>query len=83
MAKTRTGARTFLKEIQHACKLSHTAGFRNGLTTILGPDGAADLYALWTPLCTLFESIVALDDFFNLIDATTPSEEGGEDQVLS
>ena len=81
-AKKRTGARTFLNDVRHACKMSHMPGFRNGLTNILGPDGAADLYSLWTPFCALVESIIVLDDWFNLIDATAPSEEGGEDVVV-
>jgi hypothetical protein len=55
------------------------AGFRSGLSTILGPDSAADFYALWTPACTMLESIIALDDWFNKRDATLPDTEGSED----
>jgi hypothetical protein len=79
MAKTRTGARTFLFLMQKCCHLSHMAGFRSGLSTILGPDSAADFYALWTPACTMLESIIALDDWFNKRDATLPDTEGSED----
>lgn len=79
MGTTRNGARTFLFVVQKACKLSHLPGFRNGLTTILGPDAAADLYALWTPLCEMVESIIALDDYFNRRDATLPDTDGSED----
>jgi hypothetical protein len=79
MAKTRTGARTFLFLMQKCCHLSHMAGFRGGLTTILGPDSAADFYALWTPACTMLESIIALDDWFNKRDATLPDSDGSED----
>jgi hypothetical protein len=79
MGITRNGARTFLFVVQKACRLSHLPGFRNGLTTILGGDSAADLYALWTPFCVLLESIIALDDWFNRRDATQPDTEGSED----
>ena len=79
MAKTRTGARTFLFLMQRACRLSHTAGFRTGLTQILGPDAATDFYTLWTPACTMLESIIALDDYFNKRDATLPDTDGSED----
>jgi hypothetical protein len=58
------------------------AGFRSGLTAILGPDSANDFYVLWTPACNMLESIIALDDYFNRRDATTPSGEGNEDTVL-
>jgi hypothetical protein len=79
MGKTRNGARTFLFLLQQACKMSHLAGFRNGLTTILGPDAASDLYGFWTPLCEFVESIIALDDYFNRRDATLPDTDGSED----
>jgi hypothetical protein len=65
--------------MQKCCHLSHMAGFRSGLSTILGPDSAADFYALWTPACTMLESIIALDDWFNKRDATLPDTEGSED----
>jgi len=79
LGKTRNGARTFLTIMQHCCKLSHMAGFRTGLTNILGPDAAADLYGVWTPACTMLESIIALDDYYNKRDATAPDSDGSED----
>jgi len=79
MAKTRTGARTFLFLLQKCCRLSHIAGFRQGLTQILGPDAANDFYTLWTPACNMLESIIALDDYFNKRDATLPDTDGSED----
>jgi len=79
MGTNRNGARTFLFIMQKACRLSHIAGFRTGLTTILGPDAAADFYALWTPACSMLESIIALDDYFNKRDATLPDTDGSED----
>lgn len=82
MGITRNGARTFLFFVQKACKLSHMAGFKNGLDTILGPDSSTDLYALWTPFCALLESIIALDDWFNKRDATLPDTDGSEDAPL-
>lgn len=78
MPKTRTGARTFLEDIRHACKLSHTPGFVGGLRTILGTADADTLYALWTPFCSLVESFIAADDYFNKQDwneETTGSED--------
>lgn len=56
------------------------AGFRTGLTQILGPDAANDFYSLWTPACNMLESIIALDDYFNKRDATLPDTDGSEDQ---
>lgn len=79
MGSTRNGARTFLFVVQRACKLSHLPGFRNGLTTIMGPEDSATLFALWTPLCAAVELIVAGDDWFNRKDNTSPSE-GGENE---
>ena len=79
MGKTRNGARTFLFLLQKACHLSHMAGFRTGLSQILGPDAATDFYTLWTPACNMLESIIALDDYFNKRDATLPDTEGSED----
>jgi hypothetical protein len=79
VGKTRTGARTFLFVVQHACKLSHTAGFVGGLRTIIGSDDADTLYALWTPFCSLLESLISLDDWWNRRDATLPDSSGGED----
>jgi hypothetical protein len=82
MAKTRNGARTFLWLMQKACRLSHMAGFKAGLDSILGPDAATDFYSLWTPACAMMESIIALDDWFNRRDATTPDLSGGEDHAF-
>lgn len=82
MAKTRTGARTFLFLIQKCCHLSHMAGFKTGLDKILGPDASTDFYSLWTPACNMIESIIALDDYFNKRDATLPDLDGSEDEPL-
>lgn len=79
MGSTRNGARTFLTVVAYACKLSHMSGFRLGLTTILGPDAAADLYGFWTPFCQFVESLMALDDWYNKKDATLPDTDGSED----
>lgn len=58
------------------------AGFRTGLTQILGPDPANDFYTLWTPACNMLESIIALDDWFNKRDATLPDTDLSEDGPL-
>lgn len=79
MGATRNGARTFLTVVAHACKLSHLPGFRAGLSTILGPDAASDLYGFWTPFCNFVESLMALDDWYNKRDATLPDTDGSED----
>lgn len=81
MPKTRTGARTYLFVIQHACKLSHTAGFVDGLRTIMGSEDADTLYSLWTPFCSLLEGFISADDWWNKRDQTTPNLSGGEDTV--
>lgn len=79
MGITRNGARTFLNILQKACRLSHLPGFTNGIIRILGASDGATFMALWEPLCALVDQLVALDDHFNRIDATSPSETGGED----
>jgi hypothetical protein len=68
MGNIRNGARTFLTIISHACKLSHLPGFVTGLRNILGTEGADNLYALWTPLCSLVEVLIASDNYFNKVD---------------
>ena len=66
--KTRTGARSALNLLAKLCKLSHTPGFTVGLDTILGEARAAEVMALWTPLCALVDSFVAADNWFNKMD---------------
>lgn len=78
MGQERNGSRTFLNLLRDACKMSHLPGFRAGLTKILGPDDAATVYALWTPLCGAVEAIISLDDHFNQIDYRA-EQEGDED----
>lgn len=79
MGITRNGARTYLNVIQKACQLSRLPGFLNGLRAILGTDNANQLIVLWEPLCTFVDTLIALDDWYNKKDATTPSESGSED----
>lgn len=78
--RTRTGARTFLDIMRRACKLSHMPGFVTGLNLIIGETNGSALYNLWTPLCTLIESLIALDDVFNQVDASSQGD-GGEDTL--
>jgi len=79
MAKQRTGAREWSNLILKACKLSHNAGFKPALESILGELGVDDIWTLWLAFCGAFEVLVAADDFFNRKDATSPSASGGED----
>lgn len=81
MARVRTGARSYLDVIAKACKLSHIPGFSGGLIAILGETDAGDILTLWGPFCTLVEFLIANDDFFNKIDATTPNRPDSEDSV--
>jgi hypothetical protein len=76
MGTTVNGARTFLNILHKACKLSHMNGFVTGLRGILGTEVANDVYALWTPLCSLIEVLVANDNYFNQIDYVREDDVG-------
>lgn len=71
MAGSRTGAPSWARIISKACKLSHTVGFQQGATALLGAD-AADILAAWATFCLLFETFLAADDWPLQIDATSP-----------
>jgi hypothetical protein len=79
MGSIRNGARGALNDIQHACKLSRTPGWRTGITTILGSDVAADFLAVWDPLCSFVDVLIGLDNFFNQIDYS--QETGGSEDI--
>lgn len=79
--RIRNGARTFLNIMAKACKLSHFPGFTVGLNQILGETNASAFLNLWTPLCQFIEQLIALDDWFNQIDAGNQGD-GGEDTTL-
>jgi hypothetical protein len=83
MGTNRNGARTYLFVIQKACKLSRLSGFRLGLTTILGPDDSATLFAVWEPFCAVVDALVATDDWFNRKDNTLPNEGGGNEDTVA
>ncbi len=83
MGITRNGARTFLTVIQKACKLSHLAGFRTGLSNILSPADATTIFGLWDPFCAAVELIIASDDWFNKKDNTSPSEGGDNEDTIA
>ncbi len=78
MGITRNGARTYLTVIAYACKLSHMPGFVTGLRKILGEEAADNIYALWTPFCSLVEVLVASDNYYNKVDYVEEAE-GSED----
>lgn len=80
MGQFRNGARTFLNILAHACKLSRLPGFVNGGRAILGTDDFNTLYALWVPLCSFVDTLIALDNYYNQIDyveETAGSEDVG------
>ena len=76
--KIRSGARTVLNLLKAACRLTHTAGFREGVTRILGPESATDFFAAWDVACPIIESIVSADNYYNKIDKA-PERTGDED----
>lgn len=68
MGAQRNGARTFLTLMAHACKLSRMPGFVTGGRTILGAENFDTLYALWVPLCSFVDTLMALDNYYNKVD---------------
>lgn len=80
MGAIRNGARTFLNVIAKACQLSRIPGFHTGLNQILGATQAANLIAVWEPLCALVDTLIASDNYFNQVDRQ--DDDGtGEDQT--
>lgn len=78
MGVIRNGARSFLRLLDKACKLSHIPGFRAGLNTILGTTVTTNLYVVWTPLCTFIDNLVSIDNWFNQKDQVD-DDAAGED----
>jgi hypothetical protein len=78
MGAQRNGARTFLDVMAYACKLSRMPGFVTGGRTILGTDNFDTLYALWLPLCSFVDTLIALDNYYNKVDFQE-EEVGSED----
>lgn len=68
LGSIRNGARTFLNVMAKACKFTHMPGFVTGLRGILGEESADNVLALWYPLCSLIEVLIASDNYFNQID---------------
>ena len=83
MGASRNGARTLLDLLAKCCKLSRLPGFQIGIGRILGADEAIAFFAVWNPLCAFVDVLLATDDHFNRVDATDPSETGGEDNPPS
>jgi len=81
MGATVNGARTFLNLLAKACKMSHMRGFRQGVISILGPEAATDVFAIWDPLCIVVEALIAADNFFNQKDVEA-ERTGDEDLDL-
>lgn len=80
MGVTRNGARTFLNVVHKACKLSHLAGFRQGISQILGEPTATNLLGLWDPFCAAVEALVGLDNWYNQKDYHVDTA-GNEDVI--
>lgn len=78
-SKIRTGARTVLRLLKTACRLTHTAGFREGVIGILGPETATDFFAAWDVACPIIEAIVSADNYYNKIDKA--AEHTGDEDV--
>jgi len=74
--KIRTGARTFLTALHYACKLSHFPGFAPGLKKLIGADIYATFQALWEPLCSYVDFLVANDNWFNKFDHADDDGQG-------
>jgi hypothetical protein len=55
-------------------------GFQIGLVNILGPTDAANVTALWEPLCVAVDLLVATDNWFNQNDQID-DDGAGEDEV--
>jgi len=68
VSKTRTGARGWAKDVQHACKLSRTPGFRAAIEAIFGGPEAADIFAVWDPFCVVVDALVGVDNWFAQVD---------------
>lgn len=78
MAKIRTGARSSLNDIAHACKMSRIAGWRSAIIAILGPEDSTTFLAVWDPFCAVVDLLIGLDNFYNQIDYL-PEVSGSED----
>jgi len=76
----RNGARSALNLIAKACKLSRSSGWRVGIGTILGPNDAADFFAVWDPFCAVIDLLIGADNFYNQIDFSR--EEAGSEDIL-
>lgn len=83
MGSIRSGARSFLNLMAKACKLSKTPGFSLVMAEILGTQVAADFFALWNPLCTFVDALVAADNWFNQKDFKHEAGGGAEDVTLA
>jgi hypothetical protein len=79
VAKTRTGARSALDLVRKLNHLCNIVGFANGVRQILGADDGAVILGVLDTLCSTFRSISGSDDNWNRLDATAPSDTGGED----
>lgn len=76
MGSIRNGARTFLRVMANACRLSHLPGFQAGVIKILGSDTAGSFFALWNPLCEFVDGLVSLDNWYNQKDYQNDDSDG-------
>ena len=80
MGDFRNGARTTLNLLGKICRLSRLPGFRAGIGHILGATVAADFFIVFDPLCSLVDTLIAADNWYNQFDYH-PDASGNEDQV--
>lgn len=78
MGTTRNGARETLNLLAKICKLSRLPGFNAGVISILGTTDGNALLNKIALVCTLVDSLIAGDNFYNQIDYVR--EGAGEDR---
>lgn len=71
MARTRTGARSFLTELAKACKFYRHPGFITGLILILGEAEANGLNEAFAAVCGIVDALQATDNYYNKLDTVT------------
>lgn len=79
MGAVRNGARSFLNALRAACRFSRMPGFQLGMIAILGDTTQlSNLLSAWEQVCVIVDNLIALDNFYNQIDAT-PGDGAAED----
>lgn len=79
MARTRTGARSYLELLRKVCKLFRHPGFTTGLINILGEAEGNGLIEAFLPVCAIVEVLLATDNYYNRVD--TVAEFSGDEDI--